>query len=131
MAVTEVMAISEFGLQYQKMRVDAATFNIAQANTVQTGNTQFSLQTVVNNMSFSGDVFDKENLQLQQYQVSEKKQYRPEHPAADTQGFVRVANVDMAAQMVVLTEATRTYEANVKAFNNQMNMTLKALEIGK
>lgn len=80
MAVTEVMAISEFGLQYQKMRVDAATFNIAQANTVQTGNTQFSLQTVVNNMSFSGDVFDKENLQLQQYQVSEKNSIDPNTP---------------------------------------------------
>ncbi|UAA37594.1 hypothetical protein KIH87_12830 [Paraneptunicella aestuarii] len=131
MAVTEVMAIAEFGLQYQKMRVDAATFNIAQANTVQTGKAPFALQTVVNQTSFNGEVFDKDNLQLQQLQVSEKKQYRPEHPAADVQGFVRVADVDMAAQMVVLSDATRAYEANVKAFNNQMNMTLKALEIGK
>ena len=131
MAVTDVMAISEFGLQYQKMRVDAATFNIAQANTVQTGKTPFMLQTVVNNMSFSGEVFEKDNLQVQQHLVSEKKQYRPEHPAADTHGFVRVANVDMASQMVTLTEATRAYEANVKAFNNHMSMTMKALEIGK
>lgn len=131
MAVSELMAIAEFGMQYQKLRVDAATHNIAQANTVLPKGVNFQPMVAVNTAQFSGELFDKNNVQLSHIDVAQKKQYRPDHPAADSQGFVTVANVDMASQMVSLTEATRAYEANIKAFNNQMNMSLKALEIGK
>lgn len=132
MAITETMTISEFGMQYQKMRVDAATINIANANTVQApGSAAFQPLTVTPNISFAQWLENPDALQMQSTGVAPKQVYQPQHPAADSQGFVHFANIDMAAQMVTLTEATRAYEANIKAFNAQMNMTMSALELGK
>jgi flagellar basal-body rod protein FlgC len=132
MAVTEIMSVSEFGMHYQKMRVDAATTNIANANVVQPLNEKgFKPLTVVVQSGFEKTLFNKDAVQLTELSLPDKKVFQPEHLAADSQGFVHFANIDMAEQMVTITEATRAYEANVKAFNAQMNMSIKALELGK
>lgn len=133
MAVTNDMAITEFGLNYQKARVDAAAINIANANVVQPANgAGFKPLQVTLNTNFQSLVFNAEDIQTAPNQaIADKQVYKPEHPMADGNGFVRMTNVDVATQMISFTEATRAYEANVKAFNTQMNMTLTALEIGK
>lgn len=132
MAVTEVMAVPEFGMQYQKMRIDAATINIANANVVQPSDgSGFKPLTVVQKADFSSHLFDKSQIEIQAIDLQNKKVFQPEHIAADSSGFIHFANIDMAEQMVTLTEATRAYEANIKAFNAQMNISMKALEIGK
>jgi flagellar basal-body rod protein FlgC len=57
--------------------------------------------------------------------------YQPEHPDADENGYVRLPNVDLLKEMVDMVTATRSYEANVTAFNASKQMALKALEIGR
>lgn len=134
MAMEGIFAISEFGLQYQKARVDAATLNIANANVVQPANGGgFKPLTVnvSNGGSFIEQLHSAPVVQTVQKSTPDKLLFKPEHPAADNRGYVHYANINMAEQMVVLTEATRAYEANVKAFNTQMSMSMKALELGK
>ncbi|MFS8580695.1 MAG: flagellar basal body rod protein FlgC, partial [Novibacillus thermophilus] len=46
-------------------------------------------------------------------------------------GYVRLPNVDLLKEMVDMVTATRSYEANVTAFNASKQMALKALEIGR
>ncbi len=133
MAVTDIMAISEFGMQYQKARVDAAATNIANANVVQpSSGPGFKPLHVAITSSFNSMLMDSNAIQtIQDQSVPDKLVYKPGHPMADQSGYVRYTNIDMAKQMISFTEATRAYEANVKAFNTQMNMMLSALEIGK
>ncbi|MTH52738.1 flagellar basal body rod protein FlgC [Bacillus mangrovi] len=57
--------------------------------------------------------------------------YDPSHPDADDQGYVKMPNVDPLKEMTDLMSSTRSYEANVTAFNASKSMLLKALEIGK
>ncbi|HHW38875.1 MAG TPA: flagellar basal body rod protein FlgC [Bacillales bacterium] len=57
--------------------------------------------------------------------------YNPEHPDADAAGYVAMPNVDPLKEMIDLMSATRSYEANVTAFNATKSMMMKALEIGK
>ena len=57
--------------------------------------------------------------------------YDPSHPDADASGHVLVPNINLIEEMVTLLGATRTYEANVTAFNAAKGMVLKALEIGR
>ena len=57
--------------------------------------------------------------------------YNPTHPDANEEGYVEMANVDLLTEMVDLVSATRSYEANVTAFNASKSMLTKALEIGK
>lgn len=57
--------------------------------------------------------------------------YDPSHPDADGEGYVQLPNVDPLKEMIDLMSATRSYEANVTAFNATKSMLMKALEIGK
>lgn len=54
----------------------------------------------------------------------------PNHPQADASGFVHYPDVDVVAEMINLMEASRGYEANVRAFNTLRTMIGKALDIG-
>jgi flagellar basal-body rod protein FlgC len=60
-----------------------------------------------------------------------KMVYDPSHPDADENGYVTYPNVDTVTEMTNMIDATRSYEANVTAFNASKQMLLKTLEIGK
>ena len=57
--------------------------------------------------------------------------YDPSNPDADEKGYVTYPNVNTVTEMTNMIDASRSYEANVTAFNASKNMELKALEIGK
>lgn len=57
--------------------------------------------------------------------------YNPNHPDADEAGYVQMPNVDPLQEMVDLMSATRSYEANITAFNATKGLLMKSLEIGK
>ena len=57
--------------------------------------------------------------------------YDPTHPDANDDGYVELPNVDRLREMVDMISATRSYEANVTAFNASKSMAMKALEIGR
>jgi len=60
-----------------------------------------------------------------------KTVYDPTHPDADQDGNVLMPNVDVSKEMIDMLAASRSYEANVTAFNSQKSMMMKALEIGR
>ena len=49
-------------------------------------------------------------------------EYDPSHPDADENGYVRYPNVNTVQEMTDMIDATRSYEANVTAFNATKNM---------
>lgn len=55
----------------------------------------------------------------------------PTHPDANEEGYVSFPNVDPLKETIDMMGATRSYEANVTALNASKDMLLKALEIGK
>lgn len=57
--------------------------------------------------------------------------YDPDHPDADENGYVMMPNVDPVKETIDGMSATRSYEANITAFNAVKLMAQKALEIGK
>lgn len=60
-----------------------------------------------------------------------KLSYDPENPAAGADGYVRLPNVDTTTEMVNLVQSSRSYEADVTAFNAIKDLALSALDIGK
>ena len=57
--------------------------------------------------------------------------YDPSHPDADENGYVTYPNVNTVTEMTNLIDASRSYEANVTAFDAAKSMALKGLEINK
>ena len=60
-----------------------------------------------------------------------KPVYDPTHPDANDEGYVLMPNVDLVKETIDGMSATRSYEANITAFNAVKLMAQKALEIGK
>ena len=57
--------------------------------------------------------------------------YDPAHPDSNEEGYVAMPNIDPLEEMVNMMLATRSYQANVAAFNATKSMALRALEIGR
>lgn len=57
--------------------------------------------------------------------------FDPMHPDADEFGYLRLPNINVIEEMVMLLKALRNFEANVTSFNAAKDMFLKALEIGR
>ncbi|GKS74670.1 flagellar basal body rod protein FlgC [Acidovorax sp. SUPP950] len=134
MDYSKAFAISASGMTLERTRVEVASLNLANANTVAgpDGKTYQPLR-VVGRTAFSDAVTQGlagPSVAVEPTLQSPRMVYEPGHPMANARGFVAYAGVDPAAEMVTLMGAMRSYEANVAAMNTSRNMALKALEIG-
>jgi flagellar basal-body rod protein FlgC len=59
------------------------------------------------------------------------KIYKPGHPDADGEGYIRASNVDPSTEMADAILAQRAYEANLALVNISKTMAMKAIEIGQ
>lgn len=132
MNIDHVFSVGQFGLAYERLRLEAATHNIAIANTPLTETSQLrpmrvSLQAgefaaLLNNTANKASFAEVQTFR----QVSD-----PSNPLADANGNVRYPDVNVVDEMTTLVSASRAYEANVRAMNTLREMLMKALEIGR
>lgn len=147
MSVMNGMHVSASGMTAQRLRMDIISQNIANVNTTRDENGDpYKRQMVVfaekNLHSFDnvlktaqGGTSVSNGVKVTQIVADEKtpmkKVYDPSHPDADEDGYVSYPNVNTVTEMTDLIDASRSYEANVTAFNASKNMALKGLEVGK
>lgn len=140
------MNISASGMSAQRLRMDIISQNIANVNTTRDENGQsYRRQTVVfaekTPAPFAGFLNSATGARngsgvkvtqiVQDTETPMNKVYDPSHPDADKEGYVTYPNVNTVTEMTNLIDASRSYEANVTAFNATKNMALKGLEVGK
>lgn len=145
MSVFGAMDISATGMTAQRLRTDIISQNIANVNTTRGSDGQpYRRKTVVfaekdiacfshalgmasgtvgNGVKVTQIVSDKAS--------DMRKVYDPSHPDADADGYVTYPNVNTVTEMTNLIDASRSYEANVTAFNATKSMAMKGLELGK
>jgi flagellar basal-body rod protein FlgC len=146
MSFLSSMNISASGLTAQKQRLDIIAENIANINTTRTeGGGAYQRKMVVFQPIEQQDFRSvlsrtaKESTQKGGVQITQvvederefKAVYDPEHPDADADGYVMMPNVDLIKETVDSMSATRSYDANITAFNAIKMMATKALEIGR
>ena len=130
----DIKEVSLFGMAIQRTRIEAASVNIAIAQLVfsQENMVTQPLQALTNLNDFSALIGENTKVDLAPIKdAGVKALYKPEHAMANEQGYIFKPNINVASEMLILNEATRAYEANVKAFNTYREMSAKAMEIGK
>jgi len=143
MGLFESLKVSASGLNAQRRAIQTVATNLAKAHTTRTesGGPYLRKRTVLSETPASegfAAMFSQKlggNLPGVKAEVVEDTQglkvvFDPSHPDADESGAVTLPNVSVVEEMVDLLRATRSYEANVTAFNAAKGMALKALEIG-
>lgn len=58
-----------------------------------------------------------------------KMKFDPSHPDADANGYVAYPNINPVIEMADLVEATRSYQANVAAFESSKDMANNAISL--
>ena len=145
MAIFTSFDISGSGMTAQRLRTDIISQNLANVNSTssQDGGA-YRRKTVVfsekNATAFSDVLLStagsvgsgvKVTKIVEDYETPMSMVYDPAHPDADENGYVTYPNVNVVTEMTNLIDASRSYEANVTAFNASKSMALKGLEIGK
>lgn len=141
------MAVSASGMTAQRFRVNTISENIANVQTTRTPEGGPYRRRVVTVAAVSNDRTFEEELRAQdrsQSTATEVKvvgvsqdnrapilKYDPGHPDANEEGYVEMPNINTMEEMANLMTASRSYEANVAAFNATKGMVQSALEIGR
>ncbi|MFS1518369.1 flagellar basal body rod protein FlgC [Bacillus sp. SCS-151] len=149
MSIFQSMNTTASALTVQRLRMDVISSNMANVDTtrgklvdgewqpykrkmvyIEENGGQFSsfLNKAMNNEDISSGV---KATKIMEDETPFRLVYDPEHPDANTEGYVELPNVDPLKEMVDLMSATRSYEANVTVMNASKGMLMKALEIGK
>ena len=66
---------------------------------------------------------------ISRYDREPNLKYEPSHPDADANGYVAYPNINPVIEMADLVEATRSYQANVAAFESSKNMANSAISL--
>jgi len=146
MEFNRTLEISASGLRAQRLRLDVAASNLANAHATRRddGAGPYRRRSVIFrsapiDLSFeqalraSGDARPLRVVEVSGV-IEDQKPPRlvlePGHPDANANGYVAYPNVDSVAEMVDLMTATRAYEANVQAIRAMRVMGEAALKIG-
>ena len=146
MSLFKSFDINTSGLTAQRFRMDVISENVANVTTTRTEDgTPYTRKIVTfrekNVTPFSKVLSNTREAYLgngvKVSKVSEDTEseyvmkYDPSHPDADENGYVSYPNVNIITEMTNMIDASRSYEANLTAFETSKAIALKGLELGK
>ena len=142
----KAMETSSSGMSAQRYRMNIVSSNIANAQTTRTPEGgPYKRREVIFGALPAPRSFEQElRSQVKEHEPLHAKvlgvttsnrepilRYDPGHPDANEEGYVAMPNIDTMEEMVNLMLATRSYQANVAAFNATKAMAIKAMDIGR
>ena len=123
--------ISMSGLKTQGKVMELISSNVANARTTDAGNgepyrrLEARLQTADDDELISGVSIEDVIKDSSQYKLV----FNPGSPAADSNGYVKMPNVDVPIEMMNLAMATRSYQANAATLKRYQKMVETSLEL--
>ena len=139
--------ISASGMTAQRFRTDIIAENVANETTTRTEDgtpyrrkiVAFEEKKVTSFSHVLDNVREKDKLigngvkvatVTEDYSTDFVMEYDPAHPDADENGYVSYPNVNIVTEMTNMIDASRSYEANVTAFNAAKSMAINGLGVG-
>jgi flagellar basal-body rod protein FlgC len=142
MSLLNAIDISATGLNAQRRRVEVAAQNLANSRTTRTDEGgPFRRQDVVfRATSFSEEMrIRRQDKDLQGVAVvgvvedpsDFQKVYEPGHPDSDAEGYLLLPNVDPMREMANISNASRSYQANLSSISILKTMIQRTIEIAR
>jgi flagellar basal-body rod protein FlgC len=133
MDLTDSLFVSAAGLKAQSARLKVISQNLANADSMASvpGGDPYRRKMVtfraaldkelgLRTVQIDGVIEDKSEFQ---------KRLDPAHPAADSEGYVKLPNVNALVELADMRAAQRSYEANLKAIEASRSMLQRTLDI--
>ena len=120
------MAVSASGMQAHASRLRVSSENIANSNTPGYRRKVLPFEQMVDR-DLGASLVKTGRLNLDQSELT--KMYDPSHPMADAEGYFQGSNVNSIIEIADAREAHRSYEANLKMFDQARQMSTSLLEL--
>ncbi len=137
MGLFNILDISAAGMGVERQRLEVGVTNLANAQTTSPpGGTAYQpLEAIVRSGSPVGTSLEEALprpfiARLAPMATTPRRVYDPGHPDADAQGFVSYPGIDPVTSMLDLISVSRSYEANLKAFDITRSLLERTLQMG-
>ncbi|WP_394146891.1 flagellar basal body rod protein FlgC [Shewanella atlantica] len=138
MSLFNIFNVSGSGMSAQSVRLNTTASNIANADSV---SSSVDETYRARHPIFEAEMAKANHQQQSSQSVSVKgivesdaplqKEYSPDHPMADGDGFIYKPNVNVMEEMADMISASRSYQMNVQVAEAAKSMLQQTLRIGK
>lgn len=122
----QALSVSASGLRAQAQRLRHVSENIANADTPGYRRKTVPFETEMG-LSEYADRIKVGKVRLDQGELA--RVHDPGHPMADETGYYAGSNVDLVIEIADAREAQRSYEANLKMFDQARQMSASLLDL--
>lgn len=136
-ALQAALRIGASGLEAQSKRLRVVTENLANAQS--TGKAPGADPYTRKFVTFENELDEATGANvvkvasIERHRSPYRVEHNPGHPAADQNGYVKLPNVDVIAEVADMHEANRSYEANlqvIKQARDMISMTIDMMRNG-
>lgn len=136
MGISSIYKISGTALSAQSRYLDMIAQNMANAQVV-SGSEEGAYRAVkpifapLLEASMNGDEVRGVQIMAEQESTTQvERQRMPEHPLADEDGYIYLANVNMVEEMTSMIQASRNYQSNIEVMNTSKDLLMRTLALG-
>lgn len=132
--IVNALMISANGMRAQGTRIRVISENVANAETtgLTPGSDPYRRQTI----SFKNELDREMGFHLVEVndigtdqETPFPLEFKPDHPAADEEGYVKMPNVNTMLEMMDVREAQRSYEANLGMIEQSRAMISRTIDL--
>lgn len=138
MSLLRVLDVSATGMSAQSVRLNTTASNLANANSVSSSAEEtyrarhpvFAAEL----QRAQGGLSSNVGVKVQGIIESDaplNKEYDPNHPKSDEDGFIYHSNVNVMEEMADMISASRSYQTNVQIADAAKQMLSRTLQMGK
>jgi flagellar basal-body rod protein FlgC len=138
MASFSIFDIAGSALSAQSLRLNLTASNLANAESISSssGSTYRARHPVFSALYDAQREKNGSSVGVQMRGVVEsqaplRKNYAPEHPLADKDGYIHMPNVNVVEEMANMISASRSYQSNVEVLNTSKTLMLRTLTLGQ
>lgn len=136
MSLYNVFDVSGTGMSAQSIRLNTTASNIANANSVsssidETYKARHPVFAAEMTKAMSSQAKGVNVLGIVESDAPLKIEHNPNHPMADSNGYVYKPNVNVVEEMANMISASRSYQTNVQIADAAKQMLSKTLQLGQ
>ena len=139
MSLFRILDIAGSAMSAQSVRLNATASNLANAESVSSSaETTYRARRPVFAAALDDAMQGGESASpgvqvkgIVESQAPLVREYNPNHPMADTDGFIYRSKVNQVEEMADMMSASRSYQTNVQVADTAKQMLLQTLRLGK
>ena len=137
MSLLNIFDIAGSAMSAQTVRLNVTASNLANTDSVSSSiDKTYRARQPVFETIYSGFMRDDASMAgvkvagIVESQAPLRQEYRPDHPAANEQGYIFLPNVNAIEEMANMISASRSYQNNLEVINASKEMLLRTLSLG-